>query len=132
IIATDDDGCLVYGTSFTNDSVLERDVHIWKVLRDEINIITNVSETDEPTENITVFPNPATDQIFIQLGKGQNWDQSTVSVFTISGKKVFQQKICQQGNLLQMDIRNLEKGTYLLQVTGMNGKVLESVKVVKK
>lgn len=130
-IATDDDGCLIYGISYTNDSVPERDVHIWKVLREDINIITEITETNEDLPNFDIYPNPAVNEVNLKLNKNKSWDNLTFSIFTIEGKKVFQKKIQGKGNLLSINISNLSEGIYVYQIFEKNN-LITNGKFIKK
>ncbi len=130
-IATDDDGCLIYGTSITNDTVIERDVHIWKVLREDIDIITKVSEPQTFSGETKAWPNPVSDVVNIQLGHTMDWDNLTLSIFTINGKKVFQKRINGKGGLLKANIRNLGQGIYVMQVTN-DKEIIYSKKILKQ
>lgn len=131
IIATDDDGCLIYGTKHDNDSVPERDVQIWKVLRDDINIITELSESKEEVLNIKVYPNPVIDNVNILLHKNSTWNNLTLSIFTLEGKKVFQKQINGNGNLLKANLQNLISGLYIIQISSSN-QIIYSEKIIKK
>ena len=131
IIATDDNGCLIYGNRYDNDSVPERDVHIWKVLREEINIITELSESKEKVLDIKVYPNPVIDNVNILLHKNSDWDNLTLSIFTLKGKKVFQKQINGDGNLLNANLQNLISGLYIIRITYFN-QIIYSQKIIKK
>lgn len=67
LVPTKDGGCLLYGSTNTNPHEYELDVHIWKVLRDDINIITNVEDIPLVIEKLEVFPNPVEDILIIRL-----------------------------------------------------------------
>jgi hypothetical protein len=130
-IATHDGGCLIYGTSHTNETVPERDVHIWKVLRGDIDIITEVSEPPTYAGETKVWPNPVADVVNIQLGHALDWDKLTLSIFTVEGKKVFQKRINGNGGLLKANLRNLGQGVYVVRAT--NGKeIVCSQKIIKQ
>lgn len=131
IIATDDDGCLVYGIKCDNDTVFERDVYIWKVLRDDINIITELSESKEEIEEISIFPNPVIDHIYIHLDQKNNWDKLTLSIFNLDGKKLFQKQITGDGNLLKTDLHNLMEGLYIIRISNAD-QIIYSEKILKK
>lgn len=131
IIAADDDGCLIYGTKHDNDSVPERDVQIWKVLRDDINILTELSESKEEVLDIMVYPNPVIDEIYILLDQNNDWNNMTLSIFMLNGKKVFQQQISGEGNLLRANLQNLNSGLYIIQISSFN-QIFYSKKIIKK
>ena len=119
-IPTPDDGCLLYGVSFTNDTVIERDLHFWKVLRDDINITVNVSRTEQTGDGILLYPNPVGEKLNILLPEKRNWKDLTLTIHSVSGKKVFTKKITQSGNHLELYTENLNKGIYILKITGTN------------
>lgn len=130
VIATDDDGCLVYGTRYDNETVPERDVHIWKVLREDINIVTGIKKIPQTTQAITVYPNPVKNDLFVHLPQGILQKGFELSIFTIRGKKVFQKKITNYGNLLSINLNNLQPGVYTLILTD-NAKINYSTKIIK-
>ncbi|OYT13455.1 MAG: hypothetical protein B6I19_05015 [Bacteroidetes bacterium 4572_114] len=130
IIATEDDGCLIYCTRYSSTEV-ERDVQIWKVNREDINIITHVTNPKVLEANIRVYPNPATDHVFIQLGQSQTWQGLSLSIYTINGKKVFQKRIDQTGSLLEADITNLKPDYYLLSIDNKKQNIFTS-KILKQ
>ncbi len=130
IIATDDDGCLVYGTKHDSPEQ-ERDVHIWKVLRDEINIITHVNLVETLNLETRIFPNPFHDKISIELRKDLNWQQTKLSIYSIEGKKVYQKLFSEPGNLLEIDLKNLSSGYYLISIE-KNGQIFYNEKILKK
>ena len=76
------------------------------------NSITLATETVElATAAITVFPNPAKDYLSIQTPSNTEIDKITVTDMT--GKKVLEQK----HDTTQVDVQNLAKGIYVLEVS---------------
>lgn len=130
IVATPDDGCLIYGHRYNNPGVPERDVYIWKVLRDEINLITEVYEIEAESETVSVYPNPANDYVFVHLSNRMDWSEHDVALFTMDGKKVFEKKTDQSGNLMKINVQNLKNGVYILNVF-KNGQIVYSNKLIK-
>ena len=131
IIATEDDGCLLYGTSYTNPDVHERDIHIWKVLREDIELLVSVKETSSLSSDIKVFPNPVQDKISIDLGQNHNWEDLQLSITSIEGKTVFQKQINEKGNLLEVDLSNLTSGLFIIQISNLS-EIIYSEKIVKQ
>jgi hypothetical protein len=130
VIATPDDGCMMYGIRYDNPGVPERDVYIWKVLRDEINLITEVYETVAETETVSVYPNPSNDYVFVHLPNNLDWYDRSISLYTLDGKKVFEKKINESGNLININLRNLKSRLYILNIYE-EGKVNYSGKLIK-
>jgi hypothetical protein len=129
VIATPDDGCLIYGHRYNNPGVPERDVYIWKVLRDEINLITEVYEIEAESETVSVYPNPANDYVFVHLTNNMDWSEHDVALFTMDGKKVFEKKTNQSGNLMKINVQNLKNGVYILNVIE-KGQIFYSNKLI--
>lgn len=130
VMATADDGCLVYGTR--NDfPVWERDPIIWKVNREDFEIVTSVSQNQMNANSISVYPNPVVDHIQIQLDNSLDWNGLTLSVFNLNGKKVFQKQINRQGNLMDINAANLKPGYYVLSIYD-NQQIVYSTKILKK
>jgi hypothetical protein len=123
IIATPDDGCLIYGDSHTNDSVAERDVHIWKVLRDEINLITSVGSLNPELLTSKAYPNPVRNELYIPFENAGTTGHFQLKIFDASGKKMTDRKIAGEGNALKISVSNLLSGTYLYIMTLPDGRV---------
>lgn len=78
--------------------------------------------TPEPAseQSILAFPNPASDQIFVEVAGGKSQE---ISVLDMQGRVVLVewQRI---GNRIQIDCRELPDGLYLLRANGRSGRVL--------
>jgi hypothetical protein len=116
IIATDDKGCLLYGTSFTNDSVTERDIYIWKVLRDDINLVTTIETVELEDISVNAWPNPCQSELNIGIESWNRQGQIRLQIFNLAGKKMTDRIIEGEGNLLRVNVTNLKTGAYIYQV----------------
>ena len=72
-------------------------------------ISSTLRKKSQEIEPITIFPNPTSGLIFFS---GIN-AQVQCSVFSISGKKLFEQKLSKEKNL---DLSALREGLYLIQI----------------
>jgi hypothetical protein len=92
-------------------------------------IITD-NKNAEPTKisTVSVFPNPGNEKLNISLGKFSS-GKSEIKVISASGLilMTIQQPVAKTTDI---NIGNLETGTYILQVT--NGKEMESVTFIKQ
>ena len=73
---------------------------------------------------ITLFPNPTTNQIWLQSNQ-EDIKEYTVSIFELSGKRIFQEKISFD-NSSQIEIQQIEKlnsGNYVLQLVDDSQKI---------
>lgn len=81
---------------------------------------------DEATFNLTIAPNPATTELYI------NWyndAQMHIQLFDVCGKQLL--SLQQEASATQLDIQGISAGTYLLQLTNANGQVVKK-KFVKQ
>lgn len=67
------------------------------------------------SKHISVFPNPATDLITIQLTPGSK-DVVILTIADLRGKKVFQKSVSNSPNPIQMNISQLDNGIYFLTI----------------
>ena len=80
----------------------------------------NITERKGGTEQISVYPNPASD--FISVSNDENL--KTIVVYNIVGRKIKQFEIEHSG--AQYDIRDLPDGLYSIHLVGKNNKVLST------
>jgi hypothetical protein len=85
-----------------------------------IGLTTGIVEISE--KNISVFPNPANDILYIN-GLSQN---TKVSIFDIFGKMVFSKQITNN----QIDLNSFQSGVYSIKME--NSKGIVTRKFVKK
>jgi len=86
----------------------------------------NNANIDEASFNLTISPNPATSELYI------NWynnAQMHIQLFDVCGKQLL--SLQQEASATQLDIQCISAGTYLLQLTDANGQVVKK-KFVKQ
>jgi len=109
---TADNGFILTGYTWSNDgdaagTVLNGKAELWVVKLSPGP--TTPTTSPYPTSNLEIFPNPATESIFIKIPT-----QATtinVRIFDVLGREMLHQKISNGG---QMDIARLEKGVYFV------------------
>lgn len=72
-----------------------------------------------------VFPNPASDNVFIRLGKNT---EVLVEIYDLQGKLV--QQVNSKGAVVQVNVSKLEKGLYVYKVTANDGSYASQGKIV--
>ena len=87
---------------------------------------TTLSQVKFDEASITIYPNPADDQLTIQFEVAQNFD---LIVFDLSGRKILAKSINKSANTI--DISTLSSGTYLLQLTNDNNEKITKRILVK-
>jgi LEA14-like dessication related protein len=91
-----------------------------------INVNLIVTGVDQITENsIVVYPNPATDIVFIR----STASVGLVQVFSITGSLVMELKP-QNEEVVDVPVNNLLRGTYIIRVKFNNGNYFHS-KLIK-
>lgn len=90
-------------------------------------LVTSIGISDNKGfANISLYPNPATDRIFIET-KNSNGD-CTVSLYNTQGQELIKQQIT--GTKTQINIDDLPTGVYIIKLVGDN--LVEVRKVIKK
>lgn len=84
-----------------------------------------VNETIKNKLQVSVYPNPASDNLFVELDSKTKTAQITIS--DLSGKTIINSNITNQNNI---DISGLQLGMYMLTVSTENGS--ETVKFIKQ
>jgi hypothetical protein len=87
-------------------------------------IITDINESREHSQNISVYPNPFTGRMFIS---GLNGQANRINVYSVSGTLV--SRIVLEGREGSIDLEPLSPGVYILEVQG--DKAAQKIKVVK-
>lgn len=90
---------------------------------------TIISNTEFENLKISVFPNPASDLIIVQIGDLVKFDMD-VQLFDITGKLVSQSKVHKGSTIAYFDAQTLYDGTYLIRIS--NGELQTTKKVVIK
>ena len=85
--------------------------------------VVNVPEMEK--NNMTVYPNPATNNFTVNLG--DNDAKATIQLFNIVGQQVYSETITGSA---QVNVANLHSGVYMLKVN-QNGNVTTTKVVVK-
>jgi hypothetical protein len=75
-------------------------------------VVTGINQTDNNSESLLIYPNPAKDKITIQTKESNGHYYFTLS--DIGGKELIKQLV--SNNPTEIDIRNLSKGVYILKL----------------
>ncbi len=123
IEATPDNGCFAYAlrTNIHNKWYYERDVVMWKFLREDFEIITQL--TDQPATALSnkVWPNPADDVLHISLDGLPLDSDFRLKIYNTAGQKYFDKAFIATANSLQCRIDVLPAGTYMYEIQTASG-----------
>ena len=78
-----------------------------------LSIVSSVSAEFGILNNIRVYPNPASNEVNIKLGR--NYKEVFITLFDVSGKAILK-KVARNTAFLHLDISNLSCGTYFLTI----------------
>ncbi len=123
VIATSDDGCLIYCNRRTPDNTTESDVYIRKVLREDFDIITTIKEVDINNIYSTSWPNPVSSNLFIKLFNTEA-TYLDLRVLNMSGKEMTRRRVYGNGNVLEINVQPLSAGIYIYHISLGNGQVI--------
>ncbi|CAN5533691.1 hypothetical protein BH11BAC2_BH11BAC2_16520 [soil metagenome] len=91
---------------------------------------TGLTNSDNPSKNLVVYPNPASDLIAVQLNNLGNSDVH-IELLDMSGK-IIQQAIIYQGSTISyFDTRTLYSGEYLVRIQCGKDIVTKKVSILK-
>jgi len=80
---------------------------------------------EDVSEQLGIFPNPTTDKLQINLPK-EFAGNNTLEITDLSGRKVYQ-KVVQDGLKQNLDLNNLPKGIYILEIKNEKYKAIKKV-----
>jgi len=86
--------------------------------------VTKNEEVTPAKFEVTVYPNPAKDQLFFQLPNGNHSDYE-LSLHAISGQTIFQQRLSKQ-----LDISDLPSGIYFIRLTDRISQLTQVERVI--
>ena len=86
-----------------------------------VKLSTKLDELDDDfkTISINVFPNPASDIISLKIDNKSNSNDLEVYLFNQLGDLI-RKSVFERNNLLELNISNLNKGVYFIQVKDRN------------
>jgi len=79
------------------------------------------TSSNTKTSNITIYPNPFKDAIFIEPSTGFS-SEYTISIFDCIGNNVLTNNYTEKGSV---DTKSLQQGLYFIHIAGNNGSVLQ-------
>ncbi|HET6228254.1 MAG TPA: choice-of-anchor tandem repeat GloVer-containing protein [Bacteroidia bacterium] len=82
----------------------------------EIAVVNSIAKN--PAQRVDFYPNPVKDQVTIVLNEAV--ENASIKVYTVTGQLVLE-KTKQYGTKFQLQIENLAKGTYIVEVTEIGG-----------
>ncbi|MFI5220016.1 MAG: Omp28-related outer membrane protein [Bacteroidia bacterium] len=91
-------------------------------------VTTGISDLNSDADGISVYPNPASEYLIIDLQKEK--DNSEIKIFDPTGKIVLQKNLDARYSLI--DTRKLNSGFYFYEIKGEGGTFFRTGKIVKQ
>jgi hypothetical protein len=89
-----------------------------------------IEDTDFNAMNISVFPNPASDLIAIQIGSLVT-DDLQINLLDITGKMVMQSKVNKGSTIAYFNVEALYEGTYIIQIVNGQNSTTKKVLIIR-
>ena len=105
------------------------EVQLMKFRREDIEITWDVIQENKLSPS-SIYPNPATNIINIPIDETLS-DYARIQIFDAKGMKCLDSEVGDSGNLIKLDIRNLDAGLYVYKLTS-NSQMLSSGKFIKE
>jgi len=90
-----------------------------------VNFVVTVLALEDVSEQLGIFPNPTTDKLQVNLPK-EFVGNNVLEITDVSGRKVYQ-KVIQDGLKQNIDLNNLPKGVYILEIRNEKYKAIKKV-----
>jgi hypothetical protein len=110
---------------FDSALIAGTDNGVWKRPLSQLQPKSAVAEIPQPSDTLSIYPNPASGNITILSGSTSIFG---VSVLNVLGENVLDMPNQRESNLT-LDLSNIPSGTYFLQIETANGSVLRKVVV---
>ena len=130
---------LTIGNFYANDStnylqIANSNTHLSFYYIDDVwvSLFTDTSGINEVQgieNNISVFPNPASDNVTVSFGN-VNTDKCTLELYDVIGNRVFSKEIAANLNSVIMPLDNVSKGVYICRISDANHINLYNSKLV--
>ncbi len=92
---------------------------------------TGISQTKVDENSITVFPNPASDMIAVQM-ENLVTEDIVANLFDITGRLIYSTKIYQGSTMAYFNTQTLYNGDYFIQIISNSTVVTKKVVIIKE
>ncbi|HOY42314.1 MAG TPA: T9SS type A sorting domain-containing protein [Chitinophagales bacterium] len=95
------------------------------------NIVTAIRENDISKVRMNVYPNPASDLVFVDIVESKI-ATIQLSIYDIGGKQMSTETYTAGNNHIGINTQLWQKGNYIVTITDIKGDVLGSYKILKQ
>jgi hypothetical protein len=130
VLATPDKGCLIMTQRYDSLPYFETDAVIWKVMPEDMTIVTSVEEIPQKVGSNLTWPNPSQNEVNISLTGFEIGEKLRFRLYDMQGNKCLDKQIQVSGNTLKVELQNLASGTYTYEIESKDGNHIQS-KIIK-
>lgn len=122
---------VLYRFSFITDSIqTNKDGFMFDWIN-MVELLVPIERTASPQIDIHTYPNPATGKIYIHIPQIPNKENLHLGLYNLEGKLLREKAIPNTNESYQMDLQDLPRATYILQLRDQEGMILGTEKVIK-
>ncbi len=129
IIYSNDDS-LLFNTSYQGEGKYQVKFKVEKNYAGEFVFKNHLNISEFDVSNITIFPNPSKDFVYIKLPENRTDINLSIKIYTLLGD-ILLDKIA-QSNHTQINISNYAKGLYILCIEDRNESIIKKIIVEKQ
>lgn len=118
----------VFNTAGTYNYQCDPHVSFGMVGKIEVTTTTGIESMISRMEQISVYPNPAKEKLYLSLANSENTD-ITLQIYNLSGTLLKNSTFLYSNSPVEMDISNLKKGAYFIRVESSGA--AQKVKFIK-
>jgi len=95
-------------------------------------MLSTVGTEELRAAGVKVYPNPAKDQLHIEIDVTSTMKSATIQMVNSLGKQVFEKSILDSDRSLNIDLQGFADGVYSIRIISSDGKMINSMVVVQK
>lgn len=94
---------------------------------------TDIENPDITSRDIKIYPNPASEKVYIETLSENNKGNSTIELFDITGRRVEHRIVkLEESTPYALPVSSLKPGIYLIKITFDNSKSTKVFKLIKE
>lgn len=94
---------------------------------------TDIENPDITSTDIKIYPNPASEKVYIETLSENNKGNSTIELFDITGRRVEHRIVkLEESTPYTLPVSSLKPGIYLIKITFDNSKSTKVFKLIKE
>jgi hypothetical protein len=95
-------------------------------------MLSTVGTEELTAAGVKVYPNPAKDQLHIEIDASSTMKSATIQMVNSLGKQVFEKSVSNSDRSMNIDLNGFAEGVYSIRIIASDGKMINSMVVVQK